>query len=154
MRELKMETFENMVTIERPVEDVFAFLADFENVPTWNYAIEETTKTSAGPVGLGTTYRQTRAMPRRREEGFEVIDFEPMRRLEIQGEIGPFWTRAGYVLTPVAGGTRLTNEVDLEATSVFPRLVAPLVVSRIKAAVAQNLRKLKQVLEDGGQRDF
>jgi len=34
-----MATFENTVTIQRPVEDVFAFLADFENVPTWNYAI-------------------------------------------------------------------------------------------------------------------
>jgi len=39
-----MATFENTVTIQRPVEDVFAFLADFEYVPTWNYAILETTK--------------------------------------------------------------------------------------------------------------
>ncbi len=67
-----MKRFENTVTIERPAEDVFAFLADFENVPTWNYAIEETTKTSSGPVGVGTIYRQTRSIPRRSEEGFEV----------------------------------------------------------------------------------
>jgi uncharacterized membrane protein len=32
-----METFENTVTIHRPAEAVFAFLADFENVPRWNY---------------------------------------------------------------------------------------------------------------------
>jgi hypothetical protein len=37
-----MATFENTVTVRRAVEDVFAFLADFENVPTWNYAIVET----------------------------------------------------------------------------------------------------------------
>jgi Polyketide cyclase / dehydrase and lipid transport len=48
-----MGTFENTVTIERPAEDVFAFLADFENVPTWNYAVEETTKTSPGPGRRG-----------------------------------------------------------------------------------------------------
>ncbi len=101
-----METFENTVTIERPVEEVFAFLADFENIPTWNYAIEETIKTSPGPVGEGATYRQTRAIPSRSEEGFEVTAFEPMSRLEIQGEIGPFRTRASYSLTGVAGGTR------------------------------------------------
>ena len=28
-----MTSFENTVTIRRPVADVFAFLADFENVP-------------------------------------------------------------------------------------------------------------------------
>jgi uncharacterized membrane protein len=37
-----MASFENTVTIRRPVEDAFAFLADFENVPQWNYAIVET----------------------------------------------------------------------------------------------------------------
>jgi hypothetical protein len=47
-----MASFENTVTIRRPVEDVFAFLADFENVPKWNYAIVETRKVSPGPVGV------------------------------------------------------------------------------------------------------
>ena len=47
-----MASFENTVTIRRPVEDVFAFLADFENVPTWNYAIVETTKVSPARWGL------------------------------------------------------------------------------------------------------
>ncbi|HEY8202443.1 MAG TPA: SRPBCC family protein [Actinomycetota bacterium] len=81
------------------------------------------------------------------EEGFEVTGFEPISRLEIQGQIGPFRTRASYELTPVVGGTRLTNEVDLEPTSRVLRLVAPLAIPRVKAAVAQNLGKLKQVLE-------
>jgi uncharacterized protein YndB with AHSA1/START domain len=30
-----MASFGNTVTIRRPVADVFAFLADFENVPAW-----------------------------------------------------------------------------------------------------------------------
>jgi uncharacterized membrane protein len=46
-----MQTFENTVTIRRPAEEVFAFLADFEDIPAWNYAIEQTSKASAGPVG-------------------------------------------------------------------------------------------------------
>ena len=29
-----MATFQNTLTIQRPVDDVFAFLADFENIPT------------------------------------------------------------------------------------------------------------------------
>jgi uncharacterized protein YndB with AHSA1/START domain len=103
-----METFENTVTIERPVEDVFAFLADFQNVPRWNYAIEETTRTSPGPVGVGTTYRQARSIPTRSQEGFEVTVFDPTHRLAAEGEIGSFQARVAYLLEPVGDATRLT----------------------------------------------
>lgn len=67
--------FSNSLTISRPPDDVFDFLAHFENVPTWNYAISETRKTSNGPVGVGTTYRQTRSILRPSEESFEVTEF-------------------------------------------------------------------------------
>ena len=43
-------SFENTMTIRRPIAAVFAFLADFENIPAWNYAILETRKVSPGPV--------------------------------------------------------------------------------------------------------
>lgn len=46
-----MASFENTVTIRRPVADVFAFLADFENVPAWNSAIVETRKVAPGRWG-------------------------------------------------------------------------------------------------------
>ena len=48
-----MATFENTVTIRRAVEDVFAFLADFENVPSWNYAIVETKRPPWDRLGSG-----------------------------------------------------------------------------------------------------
>ena len=131
-----MATFENTVAIRRPVEDVFAFLADFENVPAWNYAIVETKKTSPGPVGVGTTYRQVRSVPSRSEEGFQVTVFEPPSRLEVHGDIGPFTATIGYLLAPADDGTRLTNVVDLESGSGVVRLLAPLAASRVKRAVA------------------
>jgi Polyketide cyclase / dehydrase and lipid transport len=144
-----MATFQNTVTIRRAIEDVFAFLADFENVPTWNYAIVETKKTSPGPVGVGTTYRQIRSIPDRSEEGFEVTAFEPTGRLEVHGDIGHFIATISYLLTPTGDGTRLTNVVNLKPSSGVLRLLAPLAASRVKASVAANLDTLKQVLETG-----
>ncbi len=144
-----MGRFQNTVTIDRPVEEVFTFLAAFENVPTWNYAIEQTIKTSPGPVAAGATYRQTRSIPRRTEEEFEVTIFEPPRRIAIRGQIGPFRARSSYVLEPAGSATRLTNEVDLEPSSTALKLFAPLAVPRVRAAVARNLEKLKQFLEWG-----
>lgn len=45
--------FRSTITIKRSPAEVFAYLADFENVPTWNYAIVETRKVTEGPVGVG-----------------------------------------------------------------------------------------------------
>jgi carbon monoxide dehydrogenase subunit G len=151
MTETTMATFQNTLTIQRPVDDVFAFLADFENIPTWNYAILETTNTSPGPVGVGTTYRQLRSIPDRSEEGFEVTVFEPTSRLEIHGDIGPFTATISYQLAPVGDGTQLINVGDLESASGAVRLIAPLATSRVKAAVAANLNTLKKMLEASGQ---
>jgi uncharacterized protein YndB with AHSA1/START domain len=142
-----MATFENTVTIRRSPKDVFAFLANFENIPTWNYAISETKKTSPGPVGVGTTYRQLRSVPSRSEEGFQVTAFEPSSRLEVHGDIGPFTATISYLLAPTNDGTRLTNVVDLELSSGPLRLAAPLAASRVQTAVAANLDTLKQLLE-------
>jgi uncharacterized protein YndB with AHSA1/START domain len=153
MAEATMATFQNTLTIQRPVEDVFAFLADFENLPSWNHAIVETEKTSPGPVGVGTTYRQLRSLPRRSEESLEVTAFEPTSRLEVDGDIGPFTATISYLLAPTGDGTRLVNTVDLEPASGGLRLLAPLAASRVKTAVAANLDTLKQLLEAGSGHD-
>lgn len=138
--------FANSVTIHREPHDVFEFLAQFENVPEWNYAIVDTHKTSAGPVSVGTTYRQTRSLPSPSEETFQVTEFEPGRRLAIQGGLGPFEGTLIYELQPIEEGTLLTNTADLEAHGVL-KLAAPIAGGRVRQAVAENLQKLKELLE-------
>ena len=143
-----MTSFENVLVIQRPREDVFAFLADFENVPRWNPAIEVTWKTSPSSVGVGTTYRQVRSTPKRGEESFEITMFDPPRRLVIEGQIGPFRAQVGYALEMASEATRLTNWVELEPSSIISMVVVPLAASQIKAGVASNLEELKRILEE------
>src|SRR5262249_8648685 len=107
----------------------------------------KTRKTSAGPVGVGTRYRQTRSIPSRSVEDFEVIVFERASRLAIQGQIGPFQATISYQLEAAAGATKLVNNVELSPPRAMPRPAPALATPRIKAAVAQNLGKLKLLLE-------
>lgn len=145
-RERLVATFENTVLIRRPIEEVFVFLADFENIPKWNYAIVETHKVSQGPVGVGTIYQQVRSVPRRSEERFEVTAYNPPRQLEIRGQLGPFPSRLAYALDAVPKGTQVTNSVELELRGPG-RLLGRVAVPRVRDAVAANLRKLKELLE-------
>ena len=141
-----MATFENTVTIRKPIEEVFGFLSDFENLPRWNYAIVETHKISEGPVGVGTIYQQVRSVPSRSEERFEVTAYNPPRQLEIRGLLGPFPSRLSYALDAVPEGTRVTNSVELELRGPG-RLLERVAVPRVRDAVAANLRRLKELLE-------
>jgi hypothetical protein len=138
--------FDNTVTIRRSPRDVFNYLAAFENVPEWNPAILETHKSSDGPVGVGATYRQTRSAPSASEEGFQVTEFDPHRRIAIHGDLGPFQGTLTYDLEALDDGTLLTNTADLEAQGVL-KLAAPIVGSKVRDAVAENLQRLKQILE-------
>ena len=141
-----MATFENTVMISRPIEEVFAFLSDFENVPIWNYTIIETHKVSEGPVGVGTIYQQVRSVPSRSKERFEVTAYNPPRQLEIRGQLGPFPSRLAYALAAVPEGTRITYAVELELRGPG-RLLGRVAVPRVRDAVAANLHKLKELLE-------
>ena len=51
--------YENTVTIDRPVADVFAYMTSLENLPAWQDAIVAATPTSTGPQGVGSTYSAT-----------------------------------------------------------------------------------------------
>ena len=142
-----MASFENVVMISRSIEDVFAFLSDFENVPKWNYAIVETRKVSEGPIGVGTIYQQVRSAPSQSEERFEVTAFDAPRYVEIRGQLGPFPSRLSYAVDATPEGTRVTNSVELELRG-RRRLLGRAIVPRVRNAVAANLSKLKQLLEE------
>jgi len=144
--------FTNTITISRQPAEVFGFLANFANLPLWNYAIDETRKIAGGPVGVGSRYKQTRTLPTRSEETFEVTEFEPNRRLSIRGALGPFHGEASYLLIPTGNGTALTNTMNLQPSGAL-RLVAPLAASRVKSAVAANLDTLRHLLETGARPD-
>lgn len=138
--------FTNTIRIDRATAEVFAFLADPENNPQWNYAISETRKTSEGPVGVGSSFLQVRTVPEHSEEALEVTEYEPDRRFAIRGDLGPFHGDVSYVLDPAQGGTIITNAVDVKAAGPA-KLIAPLAATRVKAAVAANLGTLKQLLD-------
>ncbi len=63
-----MARLECSVTIDRPVEEVFAFLSNYENDPKWSSATVEGKKTSEGPIGVGTTWRSVSKVLGRRTE--------------------------------------------------------------------------------------
>ncbi|MBD0669726.1 SRPBCC family protein [Streptomyces sp. CBMA156] len=139
--------FENTLTIHAPADEVFAHLARPENLPRWNHALDRTEQTSPGPIGVGSTYRQTRTLPRPAEEHFRITEYDPPNLLTAEGDFGPLTGTTTYRLTPLdRHTTRLLNTVHLTASGAL-KAVAAVAGPRIKRAVAKNLDVLKDILE-------
>lgn len=131
-----MITFTNTVDIARSPADVFAYLADLEHTPEWNWAITSTRKLGPGAVEIGARYQQTRSVPRHAVEMLEVTELDPDRRIEVVGDLGPFRACLTYDLSPIGPGTSLVNTVELERPGPLG-LVAGLFGGRIQASVAK-----------------
>ncbi len=137
------------VVIYRPVAEVFAFVSDVARLPEWVAAIVEARRTSAEPMGRGSTFTNVvRALGRRVEVAQEVAEYEPQRRVVLRSESGPLPTTLTQTFEPVGDGTRLTQAVAFAPRHVF-KLAGPLVVAGARRHMASDLATLKRLLEAG-----
>jgi hypothetical protein len=138
---------ERSVVIGRSVEDVFTYMADFEHEPEWNPVVMKTQKTSAGPLGVGTTYREvTRILGRRLEGTYEVTAFEHPTTFGIRSTSGPLAFAVHYTFQPVPGGTRFTGAGEVHPHGPL-RLLEPLLARVIGGQIEAGLRRVKARLE-------
>jgi carbon monoxide dehydrogenase subunit G len=144
-----MGQFEGTVVIDRPIEEVFAFLADGENDPKFSPRVQEIRKTTDGPPGVGTVYASTvkdAGMTTKRE--FELTEFEAPTRIRWAERSKNIVTAAegGYDLTPEGEGTRLRVYNVFEGHG-FGKLIAPLALRAARKDADAFAGRIKQAVE-------
>jgi carbon monoxide dehydrogenase subunit G len=141
--ELVLE-FENTIAIERPIDEVFAFLSDFENIPKWNYYVLEVRQLSESPIGIGTTYHQVRKSD---QQDFRIIEFEANNTVAVKTppQSSPSFERR-FTLYEEGETTRIRDQWKLDTGR--PALLERLARGRVKSAVSENLSKLKELLQE------
>src|SRR5215207_3985490 len=142
---------EHSVVIDRPIEEVFAFVTDPNNDPLWQSTSLETEQTSEGAVDVGATFRNTsKLLGRRIESTMEVTENEPPRRQYVRITSGPIPGEGCYLFEPADGGsTRFTQTFEAEVGGFF-RLAEPLVERAISRQTEADMATLKDLLEAGG----
>jgi len=140
-----MLAFEHTIRINRPIAEVFAFLADFENLPKWNYYVLDVRKLSDGPSGIGTTYHQVRKTD---AQDFHITELAPNHTVAVQ-TVPPSspGLEMRFTLSEEGCTTRLSDAWKLDTG--WPALLERLGARRVQSAVAENLAKLKELLEAG-----
>jgi uncharacterized protein YndB with AHSA1/START domain len=137
----------NEIVIERPPEEVFAFITDVGSNPQWQRGMREAHFTSGPPMRLGSTYAQvTSFLGRRIESRYEVIDLVPGRLITGSTTISPVPITFSRIVTPHKAGARVTAVVEGRPQGVFT-LVSPIVRRLVAASLARDYANLKHLLE-------
>src|SRR5258708_39727926 len=69
-----------IIVINRPLEEVFAFLSNLENNLKWRSGMIKAEKISEGPIGVGTTYRLINSLFGQQVEGEAVVTEDVLNR--------------------------------------------------------------------------
>lgn len=139
-----MRPFTLSIDIDRPVEEVFAYVTDTARLHEWQAGVVEVRRD--GPLQAGSRLIEVRQGPggRRVEQIVEVAAYDPPHVFDLRIVDGPVEVHGDHRFESRDGGTR----VEVTAHGRLPgakRLLRPL----LPRVLARHYRRLKQNLEAG-----
>ena len=141
-----MSSFEHAIVIQRPPEEVFAFIHDFEGIARWQPHVIES-KQSSTPPQVGTELHQVRQFfGRRIQSVFEITEYDPPKTSSFTCTSRPVPMDGTYVLEAVERGTELTWRCEMHGSG-FMRLAEPLFARLAQDELDTSFRHLKELLE-------
>lgn len=147
-----MGHFTLTITIDQPLEAVFAYVAESSNMPLWYSAVDDVL--TNGPPRSGARFRMTRTLPGGAVANVvEVTEFDPPRRLTLESISGPTPFRYAYDFKPANHGTTvtLTGRISSEGLPGPAGRLGALATGLFARGMSHNLRSLKAQLESASR---
>jgi len=136
------------IDIDRPRDEVAAFVADPDNAPRWYANIKRVEWKSPKPLAVGSQIEfAAQFLGRELVYTYEVREHVPGDRLVMATAEGPFAMRTTYTWADApGGGTTMELRNDGEPSG-FKAVAAPLMKAAMKRENRKDLRRLKALLE-------
>ena len=135
------------VVIARSAAEVFAFVADHQNLPAWTVGVRTSQRLTAGPPGNGSRYKiEGKLLGRTIRSSYHVPAFDPGRGFDGTMTSPVFGFTERYRFEPDHDATRVQMTASAEPHGIF-RLLAPVMAAGIRRQVRADHRRLKALLE-------
>jgi carbon monoxide dehydrogenase subunit G len=141
-----MQRVERTARIAVAPDELFAYVADLDNLPEWQSGVTSTRRTSDGELGVGATAHVTRElMGQRMDAPLTVTDYDPPHQLGIGSELGGVKAAALMQLRPADGGsaTDLTFSMEIRG-SRLTSFMEPMIASAAGGDIDASLERLRQ----------
>ena len=142
-----MFTMRQSITINRPVAQVFAYLADPNNIPRWRPEVLAVSGANHA-IAPGATFDELVNFMGRKTFTMRVIDYRPDHQMIIDAIAGPGIRPTQHFQFEAAdGGTRVSFRGEVRTSGLF-RLMEPVLPSMLSKLWAGYLANIKRILED------
>jgi carbon monoxide dehydrogenase subunit G len=144
-----MATAEISITVERPLEEVFAYIVNIKNLNEWVSVVLDSWPVSGNLPEAGSIYIvKAQIMGKTMEILSEVVDYKP-NRLYAYKSYGFLTYVDTMLLEETKNGTLVTEHLDMKSEGRFLRLLDPLKLIISKRSHLKNQQQLKRILEGG-----
>jgi uncharacterized membrane protein len=135
------------VVIAKPVPEVFAFVADHENLPAWTVGVKQARRVTEGPPASGSRYRMAgKLLGQSIEVTYQITRFDPGRGFDATMSSPVFGFSEQYRFESAGAGTRVSMTATITTQGLF-RLIRPVLLAGVRRQVKADHRRLKSVLE-------
>lgn len=134
--------------ISRPPEDVFDFMTDPANTPSWLPSVQVLEQISPGPLTVGAKLREVRRLGGTESEAeLQVTKFQRPHAYSVQATLGGLDASIHYTFDPEHGGTKVdvVCEVDGQA---FSKAKAPIVAWLMKRQDKDQLKNVERLIAE------
>lgn len=139
---------DDLATINRPIQDVFAFVANHANDRLWKPFVTTSKQISMGPIGVGTQFEVGVVVWSHYFASMvEIVEHEPHQWYVYKGGAQPFPFIAHLSFASVASGTAIRGYMEFQAQGLW-RWLTPFMKMFFKGQERRTFAKLKRVLEN------
>jgi carbon monoxide dehydrogenase subunit G len=131
-----------------PIDDAFAFVADFANAERWDPGVATSERIDDGPLGVGARYR----LGVRMRDGvspmeYRITTWEPGRRVVLAGEGSNVSAIDEIRFEETASGTHIDYTADIRLTG-WMRLVEPFAGGAFQKIAKDALSGMQRALDE------
>jgi len=131
-----------------PIDESFAFIADFANNQVWDPNTATSVRIDDGPLGVGARYRlEVKLGGRLAPMEYRVTAWEPGRRVVLAGEGSNVRAVDDISFEPTATGTRIDYTADIRLTG-WMRLVEPFAGGAFEKIARDALAGMQRALDE------
>lgn len=144
-----MISTEKTITIKAPITTVFAAVTAISKTPAWVSVMKESVVTSAGPIGVGTTFTERGEMMGQSALFYKTVTvYDAPNRYATTTTSGPVAHTMLFTFVQVdPETTALTFRLEVEEPSGMMSFLVDMVRGLVEDQIDGDLKRLKTLLE-------
>lgn len=137
--------------IDRPRDQVFRLFTELDRMPDRIGGVTSVEKLTAGPVGVGTRFSETREIfGKSATEEMEFTDFQQDESYTVECDSHGTHYRSVYQFEPVGNCTDVNVQFEAKPVTLMAKLLSPLgwlMIGTTKKIFQSDVEDLKKVAE-------